>query len=121
MEPGNNINGETKYIEPSHMEELSHILIQMEKVNMSGQQKIIGNHLGKETGWQIFERIAKEKIVAKGSLNLKSLDVRKCRIETHSAQKLQQALSSKVELILDNEKTRIGEDGNVTCCCVCSK
>ena len=62
MEPEKNIIGETKYIEPSHMEELSHILIQMEKVNMSGQQKIIGNHLGKETGWQIFERIAKEKI-----------------------------------------------------------
>ena len=122
-----NVKGEIKYIQPSHMKELSNVLIQMEEVNLAGQQ-LIGKPPGKEsnpekshekleTGWQIFERIVKES--DSGNLQLKLLDVRNCGMDTDVIQQLKRALSKKVELIID-KKGRNYED-LTTSCCVCSK
>ena len=121
-----NVKGEIKYIQPSHMKELSNVLIQMEHVNLAGQQ-LIGKSPRKEsnteksaekleTGWQIFERIIKES--DSGNLRLKSLDVRNCGMDTDAILRLKQALSNKVELIVD-EKGRNYEDQTTSCCLCC--
>jgi len=71
------------------MKELSNVLIQLEQVNLAGQQ-LIGKAPRKEsntekgaekleTGWRIFERIIKE--TDSGNLRLQSLVVRNCRMD----------------------------------------
>ena len=119
-----NVKGEIKYIQPSHMRELSNVLIQMEEVNLAGQQLIGGEAPNPEkstekleTGWQIFERIVKESDI--GNLRLKSLDVRNCGIDTDVILRLEKAFSEKVELII-GKKDRNYED-QTTSCCVCCK
>ena len=127
-----NVKGEIKYIQPSHMRELSNVLIQMEEVNLAGQQ-LIGKPPGKEsnpekshekleTGWQIFERIVKES--DSGTLRLKSLDVRNCGVDENVIHRLKRALPKckilpkKEEFIIDM-KGQNHEDQTTSCCLCC--
>ena len=121
-----NVKGEIKYIQPSHMRELSNVLVQMEEVNLAGQQ-LIGKAPRKEsnteksgekleTGWQILERIIKE--TDSGNLRLKSLDVRNCNMDTHVIRDLKQALSKKGgKVFFPDQKSRNDEDQTTSCCC----
>ena len=123
-----NVKGEIKYIQPSHMRELSNVLIQMEEVNLAGQQLIGGKAPKKEsnlekstekleTGWQIFERIVEE--TDSGNLRLKSLDVMNCNLDTNVIDGLKKALSQKVKFIFDQKSQNY--EGQTTSCCVCCK
>ena len=121
-----NVKGEIKYIQPTHMRELSNVLVQMEEVNLAGQQ-LIGKAPRKEsntekraenleTGWQIFERIVEE--TDSGNLRLKSLDVRNCNMDTHVIRDLKQALSKKGgKVFFPDQKSRNDEDQTTSCCC----
>ena len=121
-----NVKAEIKYIQPSHMKELSNVLIQMEHANLAGQISVKAPNEESnteksteklETGWQIFERIVEE--TDSGNIKLKSLDLRNCDMDTDVICDLQKALSPKVELIKD-KKSRDYE-GQTTSCCVCCK
>ena len=121
-----NVKGEIKYIQPSHMKELSNVLIKMEHVNLAGQQLIRKaprkesntekSAEKSETGWQIFQKIIKE--TDSGNLRLKSLDVTNCGMDTDVIQRLKRALPKKVKMIID-EKGQNHEDQTTSCCGCC--
>ena len=121
-----NVKGEIKYIQPSHMKELSNVLIKMEHVNLAGQQLIRKaprkesntekSTEKSETGWQIFQKIIKE--TDSGNLRLKSLDVTNCGMDTDVIQRLKRALPKKVKMIID-EKGQNHEDQTTSCCVCC--
>ena len=124
-----NVKGEIKYIQPSHMRELSNVLIQMEEVNLAGQISIGGPRKESnpeksteksETGWEIFEKIIKE--TDSENLRLKSINVRNCGMDTDAIVELQQALSKKnkkVELIIDKKGRNYAVQ--TSSCCLCCK
>ena len=96
------ILGETKYIQDSDMEELSYILLKMEKVSLSGQKQI-----GK-FGWEKFSNIILEtkKQNSGNDIRLKTLDVNGCHIDDDTFKLLENTLKQinpNFELIHNKE------------------
>ena len=76
-------------IQGSDMEELSYILLKMEKVSLTGQKQI-----GK-SGWEKFSNIILEEMKEENSANdikLKILDVNSCHIDNDTVELLEKTL-----------------------------
>ena len=86
----------TEYIQPSEMEELSHVILKMVHVNLSGQDKI-------GVGWETFTKIVYDTIQNKSiTIRLRSLDITDCQLDQANIGWLKECfkkLDHKVDLI----------------------